>query len=97
MSELLTVIARMRARNGQEARLREELQRLVAPSRAEAGCLLYDLHESTTDPGSFVFYETWKSHEELDTHFQRPHMLAILPLLPDLLDGPLELTKWTKL
>jgi quinol monooxygenase YgiN len=97
MSEPLIVVARVRAKAGQEARLRQELQRLLSPTRAEAGCISYDLHQSTTDPASFAFYETWKSHEDLDAHFQTPYMLAILTLLPDLLEGPLDLTTWTKL
>jgi quinol monooxygenase YgiN len=97
MSELLTVIARLRAKKGQEARLRRELQGLVAPTRAEAGCVGYDLHESTTDPRLFVFYEIWKSDADLDAHFQTPHMVAISKLNPELLEEPLDLTMWKRL
>jgi quinol monooxygenase YgiN len=97
MGEPLTVIARLRAKAGQQARLRQQLQGLVAPSRAEAGCLLYDLHESRSDSGLFLFYEIWKSDADLDAHFQTPHIKAIGKLFPELLDGELDLTKWTKL
>ena len=97
MSELLTVIARFRAKSGHEARLRQELQRLVAPTRAEAGCVIYDLHESSTEPGRFMFHEVWERDADLDAHFQTPHMLAIVKLLPELLEEPLDLTKWRKL
>ena len=96
MGETLTVIARLRAKAGQQARLRHELQGLVAPSRAEAGCLLYDLHESRSEPGVFLFYEIWKSIADLDAHFETPHVKAIGKLFPELLDGELDLTKWTK-
>jgi len=96
MSELLTVIAQMRAKSGQEARLRQELQGLVAPTRAEAGCVQYDLHESTAEPGLFLFYEIWKSEADLDAHFQTPHMLALSEKVPDLVEGAIDLTKWTK-
>ena len=97
MSELLTVIARVRAKDGQQNRLRQELQRLVAPTRAEAGCVSYDLHESKSEPGRFMFYEVWKSDAGLEAHFQTPHMLAISKLLPELLGEPMDLSKWTKL
>jgi quinol monooxygenase YgiN len=76
MSEPLTVVARVRAKTGQEARLRQELQRLVAPTLAEAGCLRYDLHESTTEHGWFLLYEIWKSEADLDAHFQTPYLRA---------------------
>jgi quinol monooxygenase YgiN len=97
MSELLTVIARMRAKAGQEAALRKELKGLVAPSRAEANCVQYDLHESNAEPGLFLFYETWKSEADLDAHFDRPHMTAFLAKVPDMVEGPIDIAKCTKL
>jgi quinol monooxygenase YgiN len=97
MSEPLTIVARVRAKAGQEARLRQELQRLVVPTRAEAGCVRYDLHESKTEPGWFLLYETWKSEADLDAHFRTPYLKAFFHLVPELADGPSEITKWTKL
>ena len=96
MSEQLIVVARVRAKAGQEARLRHELQGLVSPTRAEAGCLRYDLHESKTEPGWFLFYEIWKSEADLDTHFQTPYLKAFFQMAPELADGPSEVTKWKK-
>ena len=96
MSAPLTLVARMRAKPGQEARLRAELQRLVAPTHAEAGCLSYDLHISQSDPALFLFYETWRSQADLDAHFETPHLKALVKILPEMLEGEMELTKWTK-
>ena len=97
MSAPLTLIARMRAKSGQEQRLRAELQRLVAPTRAESGCIGYDLHVSQNDPALFLFYETWKSLADLDAHFETPHLKALAKILPEMLEGEMELTQWTKL
>jgi quinol monooxygenase YgiN len=97
MSAPLTLVARMRAKPGQEARLRAELQRLVAPTRAEPGCIGYDLHLSQNEPALFLFYETWKSQADLDAHFETPHLKALVKILPELLEGEMELTQWTKL
>jgi quinol monooxygenase YgiN len=97
MREALTVVARVRAKIGKEARLRQELERLVTPTRAEAGCLRYDLHESTTEPGWFLLYEIWKSEEDLGAHFQTPYLKSFFELIPELADGESEITKWRKL
>jgi quinol monooxygenase YgiN len=97
MSEFLTVVACLRAKAGEHARLREELQRLVAPTRAEVGCVTYDLYGSKSEPGFFMFHEVWRSAEDLEAHFKTPHMVAISKLLPELLREPMDLTKWTKL
>ena len=97
MSEVLTVVACLRAKAGEHARLRGQLQRLVEPTRAEAGCITYDLHASNFDPGYFMFHEVWRSAADLDAHFKTPHMVAFAKLLPELLVEPMDLTKWTKL
>jgi quinol monooxygenase YgiN len=97
MSEIdqqVTVIARARAKAGMEKLLREALQRVLAPTRAEAGCLNYDLHESATDPRDFVFYENWISQGDLDAHLKSPHIKALFESLPSLTEGQAEVTLW---
>ncbi len=56
--DLLTVIAHMRARPGQEDRLRSALEALVEPTSREPGYVNYDLHESVDQPGHFFFTRT---------------------------------------
>jgi len=97
MSEPITIVARFRAKAGDEARLRQQLQGLLAPTRAEAGCLLYDLHQSQSDPAQFLFYEIWRSAADVDAHFQTPHLQAMLQVVPGFLEEPLDVTRWTKL
>jgi len=97
MSEPLTLVVRVRAKIGKEARLRREMQGLVPPTRAEAGCLRYDLHESKTEPGWFLLYEMWKSQANLDSHFQTPYLKAFFQIAPELTEGSSEVTRWTKL
>jgi quinol monooxygenase YgiN len=92
----LIIIAHFKAKPGQEAQLREELHRLLAPTREEAGCILYDLHESPADPSQFLFYEIWKSQADLDAHLQTPHLQGLLKVAPEIVNGEIELTKWTK-
>lgn len=72
----LTVMARLKARSGRESDLEAALQDLVAPTRAEKGCVTYDLHRSHDDPGLFIFYETWESRPLWDDHMKAPHLAA---------------------
>lgn len=96
MSDQLTVVAQMRAKPGRELRLREELERLLAPTRAEKGCINYDLHRSLEAPTLFMFHENWASEVDLDAHLRSPHLQALLRLMPELIDGQIEITKWEK-
>jgi quinol monooxygenase YgiN len=85
---LLTVVAEITAAPGREDALREALLGLIAPTRAEEGCVQYDLHESTETPGQFVFYENWVSREHLERHLASPHLEAVKERFGELLAGP---------
>ena len=80
---------------------REELQALlaaqVAPTRAEAGCLNYDFHADASDPCIFVFYENWRSQDDLDAHMGMPHLAPLFTQLDRLLARPVEIRHLTRL
>jgi quinol monooxygenase YgiN len=42
----------------------------VAPTRAEPACINYDFHVEANDPNVFMFYENWRSKDDLDAHLQ---------------------------
>ena len=93
----LTIIAKIRAKAGMELRLREALLALVAPTRAESGCINYDLHVARDNPREFVFYENWRSPADLDAHFKTPHMVAFFKNAHEMLDGEADIARWTML
>jgi quinol monooxygenase YgiN len=98
MSEkIVTVIATFQARPGKEADLRAALTGLVAPTRKEAGCLNYDLHQSPENPGKFLFHENWTSKALLEAHLQSPHLKALLPQIDELCVAFPEITLWEKI
>jgi quinol monooxygenase YgiN len=83
------VIARSMARSGKENQLRELLRGMLAPTRAESGCRLYELYESDSK-GRFYFYETWESQGALDQHVATPHFRHLQQNLGELIQGPFE-------
>lgn len=93
----VTVLARVKAKPGTEERLRAALLQLVAPSRAEAACINYDLHQSADDPTEFMFYENWASRAGLDAHFEAPHLAEFDALAEELLAAPVEITLWERI
>lgn len=72
----LTVIASLKARPGQEEALHAALAALIAPTRAETGCILYEMHRSHEHPGWFIFNELWDSRPLWDAHMAAPHLAA---------------------
>jgi quinol monooxygenase YgiN len=85
-SDLLTVIARMRAKDGRQEELRTAFEALIEPTSKEKGYVNYDLHQGVEDPNWFFFYENWESADDLDAHLNAPHLTEFAGRLDDLLD-----------
>jgi quinol monooxygenase YgiN len=83
----LAMVVEFRAAPGRRDDLRAALLALVEPTRAEDGCLLYDLHESREDPDVFAFYEIWRDREAHAAHDRTEHVAGIRAALPELAVG----------
>lgn len=90
----ITVVARLKAKQGKEAQLLSEVTALLAPTRAEEGCINYDLHCSLDDPALYFLYETWRSKQALDEHLATPYLQAFLGKTPDLLADDVDISLW---
>jgi quinol monooxygenase YgiN len=97
MAGKVTVIAFHRAKPGKEQALRDALLAVCGPTRAEKGCLNYDLHVSPDDQGLLVFHENWASKADLDAHLASPHIDAFRAIAGDLLAEPPNITLWSEI
>jgi quinol monooxygenase YgiN len=93
----LTVMAQIKAKPGKEAAVRQELLSLVEPSRKDAGCLNYDLHQALGNPALFLFHENWTSKAHLDQHLQKPDLQAVLSRVVQMAAEPPQITLWEKI
>ncbi len=74
----LTVLAHIHARRDQVELVKTELEKLIEPTRVEAGCIQYDLHRDNEDPAHFVFFESWESRELWQQHMAAAHLSAYM-------------------
>ena len=74
----LTIVAHITAEPDAVEPIRAALETLIAPTRAEAGCLQYDLHQDDQDPRHFLFFENWESRELWQDHMNSPHLQAFV-------------------
>ncbi|SDG03569.1 MULTISPECIES: putative quinol monooxygenase [unclassified Duganella] len=77
MKELI-VVATITAKEGNEVLVREALEKIVPPSRAEAGCIRYDLHIDLGNHASFVMLEAWRDEAVLAAHEATPHFQQLV-------------------
>ncbi|WP_437610872.1 putative quinol monooxygenase [Erwinia sp. V71] len=88
------IVAKFVATLGKADELKKVLSACIAPSRAEAGCVHYDLYRSTEDGNVFLFHETWQSAEAIAEHEQQQHFKALVKGCDGLLQRAPEVTKY---
>ena len=74
----LTIVANITANPDKVDLVKAELEKLIPITRAEEGCLQYDLHQDDEDRAHFLLFENWASRELWQTHMGAPHVASFL-------------------
>jgi quinol monooxygenase YgiN len=88
MSEVV-VVARAKARSGQEEAMARALTANAAESRCEDGCISYSVLRG--DDGVFMAVERWHTRGEFDQHMAAPHVARLFETIGPLLEGAPEI------
>jgi len=70
----LTIVANIKTKADKVELVKAELLKLIEVTRAEEGCINYDLHQDNENPTHFLFYENWESRELWQTHMGNKHL-----------------------
>jgi len=70
----LTIVANIVTKNDNIELVKAELLKLIDITRAEEGCVNYDLHQDNENPAHFTFYENWVSRELWQSHMANTHL-----------------------
>jgi len=71
---MIIVVATLVTRPGEAPKILPAARVCIEKTRAEPGCIAYDLHASVSDPDKLVFIERWQSREALTAHSKQPHL-----------------------
>jgi quinol monooxygenase YgiN len=91
------VVTHILARPENTARVKSLLLELVEPSRQEAGCLQYYLHQNLAVPEEFLVMAEWASEEACEDHFSSPHIQEAFIEGAELLERPPETHRYHRL
>jgi len=81
---MLLIIGTVRLPAVNLAMARPAMQRMVAASRAEPGCITYNYAEDLFDPGLIHISELWSDRAALDLHFATDHIAQWRSAWPEL-------------
>lgn len=70
----LTIVANIKAKADSIDLVKAELLKLIDTTRAEPGCINYDLHQDNNNPAHFMFYENWETRELWQLHMSNQHL-----------------------
>jgi quinol monooxygenase YgiN len=86
MKQKLPMIVKFTVKKGFIEDVKRALINILEPTRDEAGCLLYELHQDLNDPSIFMFYEVWETVDHWKAHDHQPHIEAFRKII----DGKIE-------
>ena len=75
---------------GKELEFREELLRVIEPSKAETGCVAMHVFESLRDPCLFAIHSEWTDETAFELHAKLPHTVRFLAAAGKLLTHPVQ-------
>ena len=61
------------AKEGCEEKMKELLSAMVKPSKAEKGCIFYEIFQYENNRRKFMAVETWENEAALDGHKASAH------------------------
>lgn len=73
-TQQLTIVARILAKAESRELVKSELLKLIETTRAEEGCINYDLHQDNENPNLFLFFENWTNRDLWQIHMGNAHL-----------------------
>lgn len=62
------------AKSGMEEYIKNYLTEMMDHSKKDEGCLIYNIHQSTDNPGEFMIYMLWQDEADFNRHNAKPEM-----------------------
>lgn len=90
--ELIVLFARLKVKKEAIEQVKKAALEIIAPSRAENGCINYDFHQAIDDETIFLWHETWTNKTAIDAHAASKHFKEFSEVVKDITDEPLQVT-----
>jgi quinol monooxygenase YgiN len=80
------VIASATAKVGRQAELEHALLEVQGPTRAQAGCRMFQLLRQSDNPLTIVGLERWSSRADHENHMKGPHFRLLAQRMTGILE-----------
>lgn len=88
MSKLI-VVAKVVAKSDFVESVKNELLKLITPTRKENGCIEYNLQQDNEEPAVFIFTEIWENLACLENHMNTDHFIKYVNTVGNMIEEKL--------
>lgn len=96
-AKTVRVVAHLTARPDKIEETRAALAAVIEPTRAENGCITYELMQNDAHPADFTFVEEWSTGAALDAHLESEHIRDLTSRADELFAAPPDVRRYTLL
>lgn len=89
-SNEVTLIVNFRVQQSMIEQFKQRMIRQTELSRAEAGCVTFNIYQSNQDSQIFWLYEKWQDQAALDFHFAQTYTQELFEFFKESLEVPVE-------
>lgn len=86
--EKIVLMARLKVKADKIEEAKTAALAIVEPSRNEAGCINYDVHQTIDDPTVFIWHETWANQKAIDEHFEMSYFKEFGSIVEQICEAP---------
>jgi len=91
---LIIVLAKATPKEGMADKIIEGAQDLIKATRAEEGCIDYNLYNPEDGSKFLLFVEQWETKAHLESHLQQPHFINFGSVIDEFAEN-LEITAYS--
>jgi quinol monooxygenase YgiN len=92
---MLIVLAKITSKDGMKDKIINETKTLIEATRAEKGCIEYNLYNPVDSENILLFVEKWEGKEFLESHIKQDHFLKFGSAIGDYLAKDLEISVYS--
>jgi len=92
---MIIVLAKITAKDGMKDKIIGETDTIIKATRAEKGCIEYNLYDPIDSENILLFVEKWEGKEFLQEHIQQDHFIKFGEAIGDFLAKDLEISVYS--
>ncbi len=92
---MIIVLAKATSKDGMKNKILNEAKSLIDATRAENGCIEYNLYDPIDSEDTLLFVEKWKGKEFLGSHLKQDHFIKFGSDIEDYLAKDLDISVYS--